>query len=208
MLSVACNSTMTPQKFKDNWTNIDNPLSPLTPNRLDRFNLSKSTFDFLTIAGLPSYCEPNLSFAKDIDDQFYGVNKLNEVYDLFDRKADYEKFVIIGSCHDGNVIAINTDKNDEVEELDHEDLFRSNFFNSSINLLSDFLILYRDFENSVWVGKDRKDNMQFFNFTDGQFETLKEIMLHVDEKALTKDGFWKTELDCLLSIRQQYFGGS
>lgn len=199
---------MTPQKFKDSWTNIDNPLSPLIPSRLDRFNLSKSAFDFLTIAGLPTYCEPNLNFANDSDDKFDGINKLNEVYDLFDKTVDYEKYVIIGSCHDGNVIAINTDNNDEIEELEHEDFFSSKFFNSSINLLADFLILYRDFENAVWVGKDQKDNMQFFNFTDDQFETLKEIMLHIDEKAITIDGFWKSELNALLSIRQEYFGSA
>ncbi len=197
---------MTPQKFKDGWTNIEHSLSPLTPERLNRFHFSKSTFDFLTIAGLPTYCEPNLSFANDTNDKFYGINKLNEVYDLFDRKADYEKFVIIGSCHDGNVIAINTDENDEIEELEHEDLFSSTFFNSSINLLADFLILYRDFENSIWVDKDRKDTMQFFNFTDNQFETLREIMLHIDEKAVLNDGFWKSELEGLLSIREKYFG--
>jgi hypothetical protein len=199
---------MTPQKFKDSWTNIDHPLSPLTPERLKRFNLSKSTFGFLSIAGLPTYCQPHLSFAKNIDDKFYGINKLNEVYDLFDRKTEFEKFVIIGSCHDGNVIAINTDKNDQVEELEHEDFFSSTFFNSSINLLADFLILYRDFENAVWIGKDPKDNMQFFNFTDSQFETLREIMLHLDEKAVITDGFWKAELECLLTIRQEHFGNT
>ena len=197
---------MTPQKFRNNWTNIEHRLSPLASKRLERFNLSKSAFDFLNIAGLPTYAEPNLSFAKDIDDEFYGINKLTELYDLFDRKADYEKYVVIGSCHDGNVIAINTDKNDQIEELDHEDFFSSKFFNTSINLLADFLILYRDFEISVWVGKDPKDGMQFFNFTDTQFETLQEIMLNVDERALITDGFWKSELNGLLSNRQEYFG--
>ena len=197
---------MTPQEFKNNWTNIDEPLSPLTVSRLDRFNLKKSTLDFLTIAGLPAYCEPNLSFANDTDDIVYGINKLTEQFNFEDDKEKYDKYVVFGSCRDGDAIAIDANDNDKIVELDHEDLFSSKYFNTSINTLADFLILYRDFEKEVLVDKDQTDNFQNFNFTDEQFENLKQKMLAIDKDAITEDGFWKDELEIMLSIRQEYYG--
>ena len=73
---------MTPQDFKNSWTNTDEPLTPLTMARLDHFNLLQTTVDFLTQAGLPVYCEPNLYFANDTDDIVYGINKLTEQYNF------------------------------------------------------------------------------------------------------------------------------
>jgi len=196
---------MTPQEFKNIWIDADNPLSPISPARLARFSLSNSTLVFLTIAGLPGFAGPNLSFVNDTDDIIYGINKLTEQYDLFDRKADFEKYIVIGSCRDGDPIAINTDKDDQVEELDHEDFFSSKFFNASINSLGAFLILFRDFERSVLMDKDPNDRSQLFNFTNIQFENLKTAMRSVDVRAVTEDGFWKDELEIILSIRKEYF---
>ena len=197
---------MTPQDFKNSWTNIDEPLSPLTRLRLDRFNLLQSTVEFLTTAGLPIYCEPNLSFANDTDDIVYGINKLTEQFDFEHDIEKYDKYVVIGSCRDGDAIAFDRSENDKIVELDHEDLFSSKYFNSSINSLADFLILYRDFEKEVLVDKDQTDNCQSFNFTDTQFENLKQKMLAVDKDAIINDSFWKDELEIMLSIRQEYFG--
>lgn len=196
---------MTPQTFKSIWTNKDEPLSPLSKSRLDRFNLSKVTSDFLSIAGLPVYCEPNLSFANDTDDNVYGINRLTEQYDFEEDKPRFDKYVVIGSCRDGDAIAVDTSDNDKIVELDHEDLFSSMYFNSSIETLADFLILYRDFETDVLQGKDPDDNFQCFNFTDEQFERLRDKMYAIDSKAVTERGFWKEELEIMLSIRQEKF---
>ena len=198
---------MTPQDFKNNWTNIDEPLSPLTVSRLDRLNLQQSTVDFLTVAGLPAYSEPNLSFANDTDDIVYGINKLTEQFDFEDDKEKYDKYIVIGSCRDGDAIAIDTNDNDKIVELDHDDLFSSKYFNISINTLANFLILYRDFEKEVLLDKDQNDNFQSFNFTDLQFENLKRKMIEFDKDAITQNGFWKDELEIMLSIRQKYFRG-
>lgn len=197
---------MTPCDFKNSWTNIDGPLSPLTRTRINRFNLLQSTADFLVDAGLPVYCEPTLSFANNTDDIIYGINKLTEQYDFGADKEKYDKYVVIGSCRDGDAIAIDTSDNDIILELDHEDLFSSMYFNSSIATLADFIILYRDFEREVLQDKDPHDNFQCFNFTDQQFEQLKGKMFAVDSKALTERGFWKAELEIMLSIRQEKYG--
>jgi hypothetical protein len=202
---VSSNSIMTPQKFKEKWTDIKFPLVPLEPSRLQQFNLSESSIEFLIQSGFPKYADPNLSFIDNSDKKYNGISKINELFELFDKSSDYEKYVLIGYCNDGNVIAINTDEHDQIEELDNGDLFTPNFFNSSLNSLAGFLIIYRDFVNSVLSDKDPNDGMQLFNFTDTQFETLKEIMLHIDERAVMTDGFWKGELEGLLSNREQYF---
>jgi SUKH-4 immunity protein len=197
---------MTPYDFKNIWTNTDERLSPVTKTRLDRFNLLQSTKDFLIQAGLPVYCEPNLSFANDTDDIVCGINKLTEQYDFEGDREKYDKYVVIGSCRDGDAIAIDTSDNDKIVELDHEDLFSSMYFNSSITTLADFLVLYRNFEKQVLQDKDRGDNFQCFNFTDRQFDQLKSKMISVDNKAITERGFWKEELEIMLSIRQEKYG--
>jgi len=95
---------MTPQAFKNSWTNTDEPLSPLSKSRLDRFNLQKPTSDFFRAAGLPGYCEPHLSFANDTDDIYYGISKLTEQYDFEEDEPQFAKYIVIGSCRDGDVI--------------------------------------------------------------------------------------------------------
>jgi len=207
-LEVFSNGKMTPYDFKNSWTNPGEPLSPLTRTRVDRFNLLQSTADFLIQAGLPVYCEPNLSFANDTDDIVYGINKLTEQYDFEDNNEKYDKYVVIGSCRDGDVIAIDTSDKDKIVQLDHEDLFSSMYFNSSIATLANFLILYREFEQEVLQNKNPGNNFQSFNFTDRQFDQLKNKMFAVDNKAIAERGFWKEELEIMLSIRQEKYGTS
>jgi SUKH-4 immunity protein len=197
---------MTPQEFRNIWAIIDEPLSPISKSRLERFKLNQSTFDFLNLSGLPVYCEPNLYFANDTNDIVYGVNKLTEQYNFELNKEKYDKYIVIGACRDGDAIAIDTEDNEKIVELDHEDLFSSKYFNSSINILADFLILYRDFEKEVLIDKDSEDNFQCFNFSNNQFDNLKEKMIKLDKKAVIEEGFWKEELEIMLSIRQEKYG--
>jgi hypothetical protein len=196
---------MTAQAFKSSWTTIDGPLSPISTSRLNRFNFSKGTYHFLSIAGLPFCCKPDLSFVNNTDDIIYGINKLIEQYDFEEDKAKFDKYIVIGSCHDGDPIAVDTSDNDKIVELDHEDLFSSMYFNSCIEAMADFLILYRDFENEVLLGKEADNNFQCFNFTNEQFVRLKSKMQAIDNNALTERGFWKEQLEIMLSIRQQKF---
>jgi hypothetical protein len=195
---------MNAQEFIKVWMDTDRHLSPISQSRLNKFNLQKETSDFLKIAGLPEYCEPNLSFSNDTNDIVFGINKLTEHYDFLKDDPDFEKYIIIGSCRDGDAIAIDTSDNDKIVELDHGDLFSSSYFNSSIETLADFLIFYRDFEADV-VGIEDPEDASIFNFTDEQFELLKSKMYSVDSKAITEAGFWKDQLQIMLNIRQDEF---
>lgn len=194
---------MSPQEFKNLWFDSDGPLSPISLERLNRFSMLSSTISFLTKAGLPKNAAPNLSFANDSNDIVYGINKLTEQYDFSKDSDKYDKYVVIGSCRDGDAIAINTTEQDIIVELDHEDLFSSTFFNSSIETLADFLIIYRDFESSVLMEHGEKGYRNSC-FSDIQFEDLKTKMLKSDRRALTEKGFWKDELEIIIELKQQY----
>jgi hypothetical protein len=157
----------------------------------------------LTIAGLPKYGPGYLSFAEDSDDKDYGVVKLTEQYDFFGEEANYDKYIVIGSCRDGDAIAIDTSDEDTIWELDHEDSFNAQFFNSSIESLAHFLIIYQQFEALV-VAENGLDRFKSRNFTDMHFDQLRNKMLEIDERALTERGFWKEQLEIILALRQEF----
>lgn len=191
---------MTPEEFKNIWTKNGETVSPLTPSRLQGLKLLPSTIEFLTISGLPFEAAPFLSFAQDKDDIFDGINKLSDQYDFLE--SEYDKYIVIGSCNDGDAIAINTNLNDEIEWLDHEDLFSSRFFNSSISTMAECLIAYRDFIFTIQQ-ENGEDAYLNSDFSDEQFEQLKQKIKAADSRALTEEGFWKVQLEMELELRQE-----
>jgi hypothetical protein len=194
---------MSPQEFKAVWNEAEGRLLPISPDRLPRFAISHRTRDFLTIVGLPQYAPGYLSFAENSDDKVYGIVKLIEQYDFFGEEAKYDKFVVIGSCRDGDAIAIDTSDRDTIWQLDHEDLFSAQFFNSSIECLADFLVMYQQFETSV-IAENGLERFKSGHFTDAQFEQLRNKMLESDERAVTEQSFWKDELEIILALRKEF----
>ncbi|HWI94430.1 MAG TPA: SUKH-4 family immunity protein [Flavisolibacter sp.] len=189
---------MTPQEFRGIWTKNGDILSPFSLQRLKDLKLLPSTSEFLVSAGLPPDAAPFLSFAQDKDDIYFGINKLTDQYDFLD--SEYEKYVVIGSCSDGDPIAINTGDNDQIEWLDHEDLFSSRFFNSSIMTLAGCLVAYRDFVLTVQM-ENGEDAVVNSDFSDNQFEKLQQALIAADDRAV-KEGFWKEQLEIELALRQ------
>lgn len=189
---------MTPQEFRSIWTKNGDILSPLSSRRLKGLKLLSSTSEFLASAGLPPDAAPFLSFAQDKDDIYFGINKLTDQYDFLDSR--YEKYVVIGSCSDGDPIAINTDDSDQIEWLDHEDLFSSRFFNSSIMTLAGCLVAYRDFVLTVQM-ENGEDAVMNSDFSDNQFQKLQQALSAADDRAV-KEGFWKEQLEIELALRQ------
>lgn len=194
---------MSPQDFKAGWNATEALLSPISRDRLSRFSISSRTTDFLAMAGLPKYGPGNLSFVEDSDDEVYGINNLIEQYDFFGDEAKYEKYIVIGSCRDGDAIAVDSSDQDTIWQLDHEDSFNATFFNSSIESLAHFLIVYQQFEASV-IAENGIDRFNSSYFTDVQFEQLRNKILEIDERALTERGFWKDELEIILALRQKF----
>ena len=192
---------MTPEQFRQTWTAYEDNLSPLDPNSLVGLNLKLSTIEFLTLVGLPFDAAPFLSFVQNNADRYNTIDKLTKHYSFLE--PEYDKYVVIGSCGDGDVIAIDTDNNDQIVWLDHEDNFSPRFFNSSINSLAECLVIQRDFIQTI-LKENGQDALRDSNFTDEQFEILKQKLAAVDNRAITEDGFWKADLEMELAMRQYY----
>ena len=190
---------MTQEQFRQTWTSYEDNLSPLSPESLVGLNLKPETASFLTNVGLPSDAAPFLSFVQNNADIYNTINKLTQYYDFLE--PDFEKYVVIGSCSDGDIIAVNTEDNDIVVWLDHEDYFSSLFFNSSINSLAECLLIYRDFIQNI-LRENGEDAYINSEFTDEQFDSLKQKLSAADFKAITEDGFWKSSLEMELAMRQ------
>lgn len=191
---------MTPEEFKIIWTKNGDATSPINPIQLKELKLTKNTVDFLTISGLPEEASPFLTFVKESGDEYETITLLTEQYDFLE--SEFDKFIVIGSDGNGDVITVNTKKNDQIEWLDHEDYFSSRFMNSSIIHLADFLKIYRDF-NEIILTENGEDAVMDCNFTDEQFEILKQKMMKADPKAI-ENGFWNGELEMLLGNREYY----
>jgi hypothetical protein len=192
---------MTPEQFRQTWTAYEDNLSPLDHNSLVGLNLKSSTIEFLTLVGLPFDAAPFLSFVQNNADRYNTIDKLTKHYSFLE--LEHDKYVVIGSCGDGDVIAIDTDNNDQIVWLDHEDNFSSRFFNSSINSLAECLVIQRNFIQTI-LKENGEDALINSNFTDEQFETLKQKLAVADDRAITEDGFWKADLEMELAMRQYY----
>lgn len=190
---------MKPEEFKHIWTSQEDNLNPISLNRLNGLGLSKASIDFLKTAGLPESSAPFLNFIKDTDDIYKGINKLTKVYTLLE--PEFEKYVIIGSCNDGDPIVINTDDNDQIEHLDHEDYFSSKPFNSNISALADSLVAYRNFV-SLLIAEKGEDAYFDSNFTDKELEKLKYDLKIADSKIMKKNGFWAEQIEMELEMRE------
>jgi hypothetical protein len=159
---------MTASQFKSAWRTTEQPLAVISPDRLTSFHLLPDTRAFLTETGLPIYASPFLSFSF----------------------IEHRQFPIIGTCREADLIIINQE---EIQQVTQQGAL---FFNSSIQALADFLIIYRNFEDEIEVYNS--------DFTDAQFETLQQQMRQADEKALITNGFWKQALETLLADRQDF----
>lgn len=190
---------MNAEEFKKRWTESEDNLNPININRLNELGLSKSTIDFLTTAGLPYNSAPYLSFSKDSEDIYQGINKLTKVYNFLE--PEFEKYIVIGSCSDGDPIVINTENNDSIEYLDHEDYFSSRPFNSCIYSIAECLIAYRNFV-SVVLQENGEDAYLNSDFSDEHFTKLKQDLLMADTKIMCEKGFWNEQIEMDFHLRE------
>jgi len=190
---------MTPQQFKQLWESKLQNLSALEPEILGALSLNPTTVRYLTVAGLPADAAPYLSFVQHSAEPFESIGLLTQYYDFLE--PEFNRYVYIGFCSDGDVIAIDTLQDDEIVRLDHEDDFTASFFNSSMACLLECLLVYRDFVSTV-LEENGENAFLDTNFNDKQFETLKNGLNYADNGLFEKESFWKSELEMLLAMRQ------
>lgn len=190
---------MNAEEFKKAWTSTNDNLNPIDLIRLKGLGLSKEIIHFLTAVGLPNNAAPFLSFSQNTDDIHYGIQKLNTVFDILE--PEYSKYIIIGTCNDGDPIVINIEKNYQIEFLDHENYFSARPFNTDLNSLANCLIIYRNFISKVnQNGENAYINSEF---TDEQYEELKGHLYNADPKVLGNDDFWSEQLKIELTLREE-----
>jgi hypothetical protein len=193
-------STMTPQQIIDKWKALGETLNPLTAATIDTYGLKEETKEFLRVCGFPDQSAPFLSFVKNSEHITETITRLSDMYDL---PNEFEKYIKIGSDGSGNPIVINTANNDRVELLDHEQDFELlDIMNNDVYALSSALIDYNTFIKTI-LKENGEDAFLDANFSDTQFDTLKNSLIIRDEYA-AKRGFWKMELDILLANRNHY----
>ncbi|MBW8244813.1 SUKH-4 family immunity protein [Muricauda oceani] len=190
---------MIPENFKKAWTLVDDNLNPISLKYLSGLGLSQSSIDFFVKSGFPDSAAPFLSFSKESDNVYESVQRLTKVYDILE--PNFNEYIVIGSCNDGDPIVINTKENDQIEFLDHENSFNPNLFNSNVYSMAKCLLAYRDFVISLQE-KNGADAYFNSNFTDEQFERLKTDLTNADEVALKNNSFWSMQLITDLELRE------
>ncbi|HRO99395.1 MAG TPA: SUKH-4 family immunity protein [Flavobacteriales bacterium] len=185
---------MTPQEFKARWGSEGEPCITLGSERVRRLSIKASTAEFLSIAGLPQSAAPFLSFGEPKEESSPFGLKLSEVFDHLDE--EFERFIVIGFDGSGNPIAIDTQNDDQVVWLDHEDDFKDTYMNSSIAALGTFLLGYRDFVQDLLNAKG-DDAFLNGNYEDDELEKLRQKLALLDSRALDADNFWNHELGTL-----------
>jgi len=188
---------MTPEEYRLSFLAKNKSIFPLDMEKLSPFPLKSRTIDFLKI-GLPKYVAPYVSF--NTGDKSSGIDTLNRIYKIED---EFKRYVVIGADGSGNPVAINSADNDVVEWLDHEDYFTASYFNSSIESMLQFFLIYDDFLETIRL-ENGEDAVINSNFTDEQFLDMKNKMLFVDARAVNEQGFWKEELEMELANREYY----
>src|SRR5690606_25890025 len=147
-------------------------------------------------AGLPIDAAPFLSFVDNSQDKYKGMFRLTDQFDFLEE--EFKKWIVIGSCSDGDPIAINVQANDQIDWLDHDNYFEPGFFNSSIDAFAECLVICRDFATRV-----NRENGDFAfidgNFSDEQFDDFRRNLLKADKLALCDNSFWNEELEMYLA---------
>jgi hypothetical protein len=190
---------MSPQEFKQQWDVGGEPTVPVDGTKLSSLGLTLASIDFLISAGLPDSAAPFLSFADTGAKSTYYCVPLTKLYTFL--SSEYDRFVSIGFDGAGNPLVIDTDENDCITWLDHEDDFAASYVNSSLGSLAVYLLAYRDFVQALIASKGDE---AFLNgdFTDDEVEALRTKLKEQDGRALEEGTFWNMELQTLLANRE------
>ena len=175
------------QQIKKYWIDNDEKLNSYKLSQLDNPRLSKATIDFLVNCGLPGSCAPFLFFD---DCETPTIPTPNQVFSIdIEELNDY---LWIGSNGYGDPVCIDLNNNNEIVYLNHDNDSERVFINSSVETLSECLIIYRNFISSVNATND--SNYLERNFSDKVVEQLKQDLSEVDPKCIEENTMWGMDL--------------
>lgn len=174
------------------WADREEELCIYKLSQLDNPRLLKSTIDFLVSCGLPERCAPGLSF-EDYDPKT--IPTPNQVFNI--DVIELNDYLMIGSNGCGDPVCIDLNNDNEIICLNHDNAFERIFMNTSVQQLTECIIMYKDFHASL---DPRFENKTFFKrkFSNEEFFKVCESFKASDDKCLLDSNFWKAELDYLL----------
>ncbi|MGV7107586.1 hypothetical protein [Flavobacterium sp. U410] len=184
---------MNPTEFKNIWLNNDLETWSEFPNeQIEKSNLNDLTKEVLKI-GFPNSAAPFLDFGLISFDNIF--TNIHDYYSDSDLDINTKNYWIIGFENSGNLICVDTSKNDQIIIVDHEQDFEVlEVMNKNIIELGKSLLLYRNFIENV--------NSEFGE--DGFFDSLYSLN-HVKslEQEFNKNNinssFWISEIENLKS---------
>jgi hypothetical protein len=189
---------MTAEDFKNIWTQDGETLSSFSTKQLQGLCLLSKTIKFLETVALPHSVAPYLSFEQPSDLPRRGIKRITDVIQHID--PSLSKYVTIGTTSNGDPIVVDTEDDDKIKRLNHEDSFLPDYCNESVETLAECIIAYRNFVRRVQV-EGGVDSFMNSNYTDLQLSDLKQSLLGADRQALDEGAFWQEEFQNLLADR-------
>lgn len=162
---------------------------------LEELNLNQLTIKFLSEIGLPKDAAPLLSFVSNNQIKREGILKITDYFDFLDNA--FEKYIVIGSDGNGDLIVIDTERNCEIKILNHELIFsKGYYFNSSIEEMAESVKIYSKFIEEVNT-KYGEDGYLDCLYSYKDLEELKNELLKIDSNSFIEQSFWTIDLQTL-----------
>jgi hypothetical protein len=177
------------------WIDKDEPTVKFSADSLSNFGFQESTLATLSTIGLPFQAAPFLSFNQAISDF--------QPFDAYFQPGDPKRkhFIIVGADGAGNPLVLDTNAQDQVLLLDHDNDFVKLPVAPSLLILLACLVAYGRFVDELLTSRGKGSYLKG-NFTDAQFVSLREALRAVDNQIVELRGFWHDELAGLLANRE------
>jgi hypothetical protein len=182
------------------WIGKKESTTKFSADSLSNFGFQESTLSVLSTVGLPFQAAPFLSFNQTLAE----FQSLDTYFQLED--STWKRFIIIGADGAGNPIVLDTNTQDEVLLLDHDNDFVALPVAQSLLILLGCLVVYSQFVDEVVTSRGSGAYLKA-NFIDAQFTSLREALRTVDSQTVKSKGFWHDELVGLLASREFYKKG-
>jgi hypothetical protein len=183
------------QNFKTKWNPDEtNPWTEFSPEQLNKTSLSDLTKVFL-LNGFPERSAPFLSFGLEHNDPNFKT--LAEYSSQFQLEPNTKNYWVFGSDGSGNPIIIDSNSNDEILLLDHEQGFVPiQKINRNVVELLQCLLEYKNFIELI---NSQFGEGGFFDskFTLTHLDELKKRFEQINSKIFSESDFWNCEIELL-----------
>ena len=177
--------------IKGYWQNCNEILYTYLPENINQARIGQKTFMFLVSCGFPLSVAPGIDFPQIAMGSLLSPDKIFQITD-----ESLERYLMLGNNGCGDPVCIDTNENDEIIFLNHDNDFQRFFINSNIEKFAQCLIIYREFIREV--NKEDATNWIERRFQNSQIVQLRNDLKNIDNKCLADNTMWTFEIDSLL----------